>query len=92
MFLNVAFPIFNAVVRGMARLKLINISLLLLFGVQFISCLFLFDALRRILVVARKNPDLKINVVATIIHAGSYIVFLISLIYFYITVFCFHLT
>ena len=49
------------------------------------SCVFLFDACRRIIAVTRRNPALKINIVAMSIHLGSYVLYLVSLVYFFFT-------
>lgn len=87
MFLNVVFSVFSCTVRGMNLVKLMNISWNLLVAIQFVSCIFLFDSSRRIVSVTRKNPDLKINVKAIIIHNGSYFIYLVGLIYFEITVY-----
>lgn len=49
------------------------------------SCLFLFDASRRIIEITRKNPNTQINVRAMCIHLIAYVLYLISLIQFYFT-------
>ena len=52
------------------------------------SCLALFDACRRIVVVAGKNSeDIKVNVTAMFIHVSAYMIYLIGLLYFFITSF-----
>jgi len=83
LFLNVAFPIYDAVERGM-DLPMNGLSFELLIGIQVVSCIFLFDALRRIVTVTRKDPNSKINVKALTIHAGSYLLYLLTQIYFFI--------
>jgi len=53
-----------------------------------VSCLALFDACRRIVVVAVKNSeDIKVNVTAMFIHVSAYMIYLIGLLYFFITSF-----
>jgi hypothetical protein len=53
-----------------------------------VSCLALFDACRRIVVVVGKNfQDIKVNVTAMFIHVGAYMMYLIGLLYFFITSF-----
>jgi len=53
-----------------------------------VSCLALFDACRRIVIVAGENSqEIKVNVTAMFIHVGAYLMYLIGLLYFFITSF-----
>ena len=84
LLLNVAIAVVDAVAQGKDILSL-HFSYYMLVGVQILSCAFLFDACRRIIAVTNRNPDLKINVKAMSIHVTSYLLYLVSLIYFFFT-------
>ena len=84
--MNIAFPVYFAVAYGM-DLKSKNVPFELLIGIQVVSCAFLFDAFRRIIAVTRANQDLKINVIPMLIHATSYLLYLVALTYFWVSIY-----
>ena len=84
LLLNVVLPVYEAV-EGSRDLRGQAISFTLLIAVQIMSCIFLFDASRRIVGITRKNPRIKINVRAMCIHLIAYVLYIISLIQFYFT-------
>lgn len=69
-----------------------KLSFCLFIGIQIISCAFLFDAFRRIIGVTRKIPHLTLNVKAMLIHTSSYVLYLVSLIFFFVVTFTFEST
>jgi len=77
----VVIVIFNAVAQG-KELQCVKLSSYLLLAIQVVSCIFMFDACRRIIMVTKKRRELKVNVKSIVIHVLSYVLYLVSVVYF----------
>jgi len=64
-----------------------NLSFQMLIIIQVISCIVLADGCRRLYVLINNNTPTGTNNRAVIMHVGVYILYLLSLLYFYL---CFY--
>ena len=85
LFLNVAIPVFEAVAH-LKDLPCFNVAFVMMVYIQIFSCVVLFDACRRITMVAKKLKNRsEINLPAMVAHLLAFTLYLAGVIYFYYT-------
>ena len=80
--LNIFIPVYEAICEGLDN-KEFKLSFKLLILIQIVSCVFYFDACRRICWEVKKDKNLKLNYVPMLIHLSSYIFYLAMLFFLY---------
>ena len=84
LILNFAIPAFVAAM-GVLNDKIFEDVFQMLFWIQVLSCLVLFDACRRMFVIIRRDTVSGVNVCYLCFHIAVYLLYLAGLCYFYFT-------